>query len=307
MTSRLILRATLSMVQGRSGHGLLRLLGLAVRKDALGVYDYGRDFFSHLLPGEGFMNFGLWDRPLDEIAPPRRLAEFLLERAELQPGQRALHVGSGLGCQDVICCERYGCVVVGLDINPAHVRLAREAAVARGLGERVHYVVGSGTALPAEVGAGFDRVLALECLDEMECRFDFFREAQRVLRPTGVLVVCVVYLKRAPQAAEEWRYVRLAERFWNLAEPLYTEDNLRRDLRRTGFDAPEIVSIADRVYRPLLDYLQRHAQRIEQVRRRFGYPRLYARAIVRQLESAAPVLDRGFLEYAIVRARKADA
>jgi microcystin synthetase protein McyJ len=295
------------MVQDASGHGLLRLLGVVVRKDPLGVYDYGRDFFSHLLPGEGFMNFGLWDRPLEEIAPPRRLAEFLLESAELQPGQQVLHVGSGLGPQDVLCCERYGCVVVGVDINPAHVRMACEAGVARGLGERVRYVEGSGTALPAEVGMGFDRVLALECLDEMVRRFDFFREAQRVLMPAGLLVVGDVYLKRAPQAAEEWRYVRLAERFWNLAEPLYTEEDLRRDLRRAGFDAPKIVSIADRVYRPLLDYLQRHPQRIEQLRRRFGYPRLYTRAIVRQLQSAAAVLDRGFLEYAIVRARKADA
>lgn len=105
---------------------------------------------------------------------------------EVQPGQRALEVGVGLGSTLSVLQGRVGQgVLVGVDVSPRLLRLAAAEA------PRAHLVRGSVTALPCP-GEAFDWVVVAYTLDLLPSAAIplALAELRRVLRPEGRLVLC---------------------------------------------------------------------------------------------------------------------
>ena len=101
---------------------------------------------------------------------------------------RILDVGCGFGGTIAHLNERLSqCELVGLNIDERQVALARQRVQA-GRSNSVRFVTGDACALPFERGA-FDVVLAVECIFHFPSREAFFREARRVLRDGGTLMV----------------------------------------------------------------------------------------------------------------------
>jgi cyclopropane fatty-acyl-phospholipid synthase-like methyltransferase len=65
---------------------------------------------------------------------------FLGDIARLRPDSCALEVGSGLGDTSRYVAQRFGCTVVGVDMNASQVRHAREMARATTLEDRLLFV-----------------------------------------------------------------------------------------------------------------------------------------------------------------------
>jgi SAM-dependent methyltransferase len=102
-----------------------------------------------------------------------------------EPGGRALDLGCGEGRVARDLTAR-GDRVVGVDLSPTLVALAREADPG---GE---YVVADAAALPFE-DATFDLVVAFNSLMNVDDMAAAVREAARVLTAEGRLVVCVTH------------------------------------------------------------------------------------------------------------------
>lgn len=77
-------------------------------------------------------------------------------------GDRVLDLGCGTGAAALALAARVaGVAVVGLEIEPALVRLARHSAQASGLADRVDFIIGDLLEPPAVVApGGFDHVMA---------------------------------------------------------------------------------------------------------------------------------------------------
>lgn len=77
-------------------------------------------------------------------------------------GDRVLDLGAGTGAAALALAARIeGVTVVGLELEPALVRLARKSADASGLSDRVDFIMGDLLEPPAGVAAGgFDHVMA---------------------------------------------------------------------------------------------------------------------------------------------------
>jgi ubiquinone/menaquinone biosynthesis C-methylase UbiE len=134
---------------------------------------YGSDL-ARLLLGESFHPGGT------------RLTERLGRLVRLASDSRLLDVASGRGASAFYLAERFGCKVVGVDLNEENVKRATEEARKRGAADRVSFQKADAEGSPFEDGT-FDAIVC-------ECAFCTFPNKQtaaaefhRLLRPGGRL------------------------------------------------------------------------------------------------------------------------
>jgi SAM-dependent methyltransferase len=150
------------------------------------------------LGGDRGLNWqiGVWDamaevylREIDRRFEP--IVGHLLTRAELRPGQRVLDLGTGTGSVALSCAPRVAPEgrVIGFDISPEMLALARERAGRAGLAN-VSFAEGRAEAIPAD-DSSQDTILASLSLMYVIDRAAAAREIARVLKPGGRLVAAV--------------------------------------------------------------------------------------------------------------------
>lgn len=149
----------------------------------------------------GFYRPGRAIGPQDQLHMERVVAQ----SARLGEGTRVLDVGCGVGGPACHLADVTGARIRGLTPNAAQLEMARAAAAARSLEQRVAFDLGSAGELPYP-GESFDAVLFFESACHFEDRARFFAEAWRVLRPGGRLagqdwIACE---RAAPQVRDQW-------------------------------------------------------------------------------------------------------
>ncbi len=112
-----------------------------------------------------------------------------VEAAELRSGEIVLDLGSGRGLDAFRAAQRVGAQgrVIGVDMTPAMVALAREDAARFGLSQ-IEFRLGEIEHLPV-AGASVDVVLSNCVLNLIPDKGRAFAEAFRVLRAGGRMVV----------------------------------------------------------------------------------------------------------------------
>jgi erythromycin 3''-O-methyltransferase len=220
-----------------------------------------------------YRNLGYWkDCPetLDEAC--QAMAQLLGEAAAFAPQDCVLDVGFGFADQDLFWVRQFSPKhVVGVDIIPSHVAMARRRIAECQLEDRIELRLGSATEIPFQAGS-FDKVVALESAPHFITRARFFQEAYRVLRPGGRIATAepiplaggkqswlADYLQRAVVATPR--------------ENMYPRAVYARKLEEAGFENVEVVSIREHVYPPFMRYLDRRIHDPEIVQRVNGLVR----------------------------------
>jgi ubiquinone/menaquinone biosynthesis C-methylase UbiE len=166
-------------IQARSDVGAapLDLDGQREREQVRKVYEAIADEYDERIPGNGVV---------DEIFTDSELS-FLL--AKVQPGDDVLDMGCGTG-RFTLPLARHAASVSGLDMSPMMLATARKKLAAQGLDADLRE--GDMAALPFPA-ASFDVVVSMLALMHIprQDRPQVFREAARVLRPGGRLLIGV--------------------------------------------------------------------------------------------------------------------
>jgi cyclopropane fatty-acyl-phospholipid synthase-like methyltransferase len=134
------------------------------------------------------MHYGYWDDTTPHHrAALQRMTKKVAEAAGIQPGMRVLDAGCGVGGPSIFLAS-LGCRVEGITLSEKQVTTCRANAARLGMADRVQFSQQNylHTNFP---DATFDVVWAIESVCYAWDKSDFTREAFRVLKPGGKLVV----------------------------------------------------------------------------------------------------------------------
>jgi tocopherol O-methyltransferase len=117
-----------------------------------------------------------------------RMNEVLMETASIKPTDRVLDAGCGIGGSSIYLSEKLGCHCTGISLSEKQIERAKQLAAQRGLADKTDFVTGSylNTGFP---DASFDVVWGLESICYADDKEAFVREAFRLLKPGGRLVI----------------------------------------------------------------------------------------------------------------------
>ena len=151
--------------------------------------------------------------------------------AGITDDERVLDAGCGVGGTDV-WLARAGASVVGINVQPRQLREAQAAARRGGVCVRLSCQDYTQMAFADGV---FDVVWGLESICHCQDKAAFLREAWRVLKPGGRLVVADFFQLKAPLSATEALDMSLWTSGWAIPN-LATTCGFRRDLLHRGFE-----------------------------------------------------------------------
>jgi SAM-dependent methyltransferase len=145
---------------------------------------------------------------------------------QVQPGERVLDIGCGIGAVAYAVATRAGASVVGIDLEPANIRQAQQ----RHAHPRVQYLVGN--ALELLPRQPFDVVILSNVLEHLPDRPRFLRAVQDATDTRRMLIRVPVFERdwRVPVRRElglEWRLDRTHE-------TEYTQEQFATEMAEAG-------------------------------------------------------------------------
>ncbi|MBI1363238.1 MAG: methyltransferase domain-containing protein [Proteobacteria bacterium] len=208
-------------------------------------YDRRPSFVFRLVP-QGALHTGLWEsgtwNQVQAVRNTDRLVETLLD---LKSGEAVLDAGCGTGSTAVYLAERHNVHITGITLAEKLVGVCRIFANRSKAAKRLKFALADYTATDFADNS-FDKVYALESQSYAPDKTAFLKEAFRVLKPGGKLVV-VEYFKRSDNLDTEAKsaYDRMVAGLH--MHSLVTAKTYQKQLADAGFGTVEMVDKTTKV------------------------------------------------------------
>lgn len=149
------------------------------------------------------MHYGYWDEKTKSFRHSlQRMNEMLASFGGLSRGERVLDAGCGVGGSSIFLAQQLGCELVGISLSERQIESAGRNAEKFGVGNRTQFLQADYRSTPFPA-ASFDLIWALESAVHDPKKLDFFKEASRILRPGGRIIMGEYIKTEAPMKARD--------------------------------------------------------------------------------------------------------
>jgi cyclopropane fatty-acyl-phospholipid synthase-like methyltransferase len=213
--------------------------------DSGAYYDRRPSFVFRLVP-QGALHTGIWEsgtwNQVQAVRNTDRLVETLLE---LKDGEVIMDAGCGTGSTAIYLAERHNVDIMGITLAEKLVDMCRVFSRKSKAAKRLKFGLADYTKTGFEPES-YDKIYALESQSYTPDKAAFLKEAFRLLKPGGKLVV-VEYFKRSDtlSAEKEAVYQRLLNGLH--MHSLVTEETYREQMAKVGFEKPSFIDKTARV------------------------------------------------------------
>jgi ubiquinone/menaquinone biosynthesis C-methylase UbiE len=135
------------------------------------------------------IHYGYWDERVKSFPQSLlRMNEVMMEAAAIKSSDKVLDAGCGIGGSSIFIAENTGCHVTGISLSERQINQAKKLAGDKKVVDKVEFEVMnfSATSFP---DSSFDVVWGCESICYADNKYQFIREAFRLLKPGGRLVV----------------------------------------------------------------------------------------------------------------------
>ncbi len=212
------------------------------------------------------LHYGYWDeaKPYDQHQALLNKNQVLYDKAGIRPDDSVLDAGCGIGGSSIWMAKQHGNRVTGITISNKQADYARRHARRHGVAELVNFEVADFCATPF-ADASFDVIWALESSCHALNKGDFLREAWRLLKPCGKIVVCDGFLLQRQFNESQWQAVVTCLNGWAVPN-LCARDEFTGLLEKQGFQSVQCHDITAETL-PSADYMYKVAKRLQPVQK----------------------------------------
>jgi|688.fasta_scaffold32913_5 cyclopropane fatty-acyl-phospholipid synthase-like methyltransferase len=212
------------------------------------------------------LHYGYWDQttPYNQHQALLNKNQILYEKAGIKATDKVLDAGCGIGGSTIWMAKNHGNTVTGITISAQQAQYAAQHAQRHGVSELVNFEVADFCATPF-ADESFDVVWALESSCHALNKGDFLREAFRVLRKGGRLVVCDGFVLQRQFDERQWQAVVTCLNGWAVPN-LCGRDEFFGLLQQQGFNNAECHDITAQTL-PSADYMYKVAKRLQPVQK----------------------------------------
>lgn len=179
------------------------------------------------------LHYGIWEPGIKSFAESiLNTNKTILSHSDIQSNHKVLDAGCGVGGAAFFINRMTKANVTGITLSEKQINTAKGFKQELNLGDEVSFQINdyTNTGFP---DASFDRIWACESVCHANPKLDFTKEAYRLLKPGGKLVVCDFFKTQANQEdPNDW--VHKWGLTWGVPHFSASED-FRNDLIEAGF------------------------------------------------------------------------
>ncbi len=239
-----------------------------LQEDAVKHYDdCYRDYLTAWCNRDNLaLHYGYWDKP-EKYQHHQALLnknQQLYEKTGINSDEHVLDAGCGIGGSSIWMAREHANRVTGITISAKQAEYAYKHAARHGVKDKVKFEVADFCATPFDDNS-FDVVWALESSCHALDKSALIKEAYRVLRPGGRLVVCDGFLLQREFNEHQWAAVVACLNGWAVPN-LCTREEFTGYLTQAGFNDINVHDITAQTL-PSSDYMLQVAKRLNPVQK----------------------------------------
>lgn len=194
------------------------------------------------------MHYGFWKEDTRRLREAlRNMNEYVLSKLHIKKGDKLLDAGCGVGGSSIYAARNFECEVWGITLSQQQSQRARDFAEQFKLKGKTNFEVQNFCNTRFENNY-FDGVFGIESICHALSKSDFFKEASRILKLNGTLVIADFIKKNGSFSAADEQMMSNWADSW--AVPHFSSENdFIAMAANRGFELVDNVDITDNILR----------------------------------------------------------